>query len=323
MSRRKSPFVLQKHAPPLMALFAEAVEWATSQSRIDMQPPGHIAVEPRDRGGRYAYWVRYGPASKLQRQYLGAAGSEKHLETVAALDGLKRIKEQAKNLRKLGFEAVEHDAALVIAELCNAGIFTGGGILIGTRAFGSILNHLGYRATPFLGTQDVDIARLKAIKLATPLPAGGFAELLLVPGRLSSKPYSVVPVPELDAHATTLPFLDYLIGDSWQTIIVGRDHLIPVRCPQPARYCLHKLVVASLRSGLENPKIEKDLVQAGILAAILHEEDPGAIDEAADALSAAMVKHARKSFPRIEKLLAGEFPAALEMLRGVINSTKD
>ena len=249
--------------------------------------------------------------------------SEKHLETVAALDGLKRIKEQAKNLRKLGFEAVEHDAALVIAELCNAGIFTGGGILIGTRAFGSILNHLGYRATPFLGTQDVDIARLKAIKLATPLPAGGFAELLLVPGRLSSKPYSVVPVPELDAHATTLPFLDYLIGDSWQTIIVGRDHLIPVRCPQPARYCLHKLVVASLRSGLENPKIEKDLVQAGILAAILHEEDPGAIDEAADALSAAMVKHARKSFPRIEKLLAGEFPAALEMLRGVINSTKD
>jgi hypothetical protein len=99
-----------------------------------------------------------------------------------------------------------------------------------------------------------------------------------VPARPSSKPYSTVPVTELGAHATTLPFLDDLIADSWRTIIVGRDHLIPVRCPQPARYCLHKLIVADMRSGLENPKIEKDVAQAGILAVILGEDDPEALE---------------------------------------------
>ena len=169
---------MRKHAPPLMAIFAEAVEWATSQLRIDTQPPGHIAVEPRDRGGRYAYWIRYDAAGKQGREYLGPEGGERHLEAMAALDELKRIREHARNLRKLGFEPVEHEAALVIAELCNAGIFAGGGILIGTRAFGSLLNHMGYKATPFLANLDVDIARLNAIKLAAPLPRGGFVKLL-------------------------------------------------------------------------------------------------------------------------------------------------
>lgn len=352
MNRRKSSFILQKHAMPLMAIFAEAVEWAMSQTRVDMQPPGHIALDHRERGTRYAVWIRYGMDGKQIREYVGVEGSEKHQVAVASLDELKRVKEQAKNLRKLGFEAVEHDAALVLAELCNAGIFTGGGVLIGTRAFAAILNHLGYKATPFLGTQDVDIARLNAIKLATPLPDGGFAKLLkqtglrfspvlglarppgpptsykvigrdlrvdlLVPAPASARPYAIKRVPELDAHATTLSYLDYLLTDSWSTVIIGRDQLIPVRCPQPARYCLHKLVVADLRTGLENPKVEKDTAQAGILAVILTEEDPTAIEEAAAAMTPAMIKHARKTFARLEKLLIAEYPAALELIHRLL-----
>lgn len=338
---------------PLMAVFAEAVEHACSQTAIDLLPPGHIALEDKDRGGKYAYWVRF-HAGKTSRQYLGAEGSDKHLDAMAALEELKRLQEQAKTLRKLGFEAVEHDAALVISELANAGVFNGGGVLIGTRAFGSMLNHLGYKATPFLSTRDVDIARATAIKLACPLPAGGFLDLLkqtglrftavpgleqppgtstsykvigknlkvdlLAPGRLASKPYESIPIPELAAHATTLPFLDYLVADSWQTVVIGRDHLVPVRCPQPSRYCLHKLVVAALRSGTENPKVEKDAAQSGILAAILAEEDPGALEEAAGALSAPMLKHARQTLPRLEKMLAGEYPAALDLIRHLLGS---
>src|SRR3990172_11419819 len=296
MRRLKAPFTLQKHGMPLMAVFAEAVELAIAQPRVDLQPPGHIALDPRDRGGRYAVWIRYAADGKPKRDYVGAEGSEQYLAALAALEELKQLKGQAKNLRKLGFEAVEHDAALVRGEMCNAGIFTGGGILIGTRAFGSILNHLGYRATPSLSAQDVDIARLNAIKLATPVPKGGFAKLLgqtglrfipvvglqrppgpptsykvvgrdlkvdlLMSAAASARPFVTRRVPELDAHATTLPFLDYLIAESWSTVVIGRDHLIPVRCPHPARYCLHKLVVAALRSGLENPKIEKDTIQS-------------------------------------------------------------
>lgn len=348
----KAPFTLQKHDMPVMALFANAVELATGQAQIDLLSPGHLALDSRNRGGRYGVWVRYGVDGKPKRSYVGAEGSEQYLAALASLEELKRLQSQAKKLRLLGFAAVEHDAALVLGEMCNAGIFTGGGILVGTRAFGSILNHLGYKATPFLSTQDVDIARLNTIKLATPLPEGGFAELLkqtglrfvpvmglerppgpptsykvvgrdlkvdlLVPAAASARPYATRSVSELDAHATTLPFLDYLIAESWTTIVIGRDHLIPVRCPQPARYCLHKLVVAALRSGQENPKIEKDTIQAGILAVILTEEDSASLEDAAAALTPKMTKHAKKTMLRLEKLLASEYPAALELIRRLV-----
>lgn len=335
-----------------MAVFADAVELAMSQPRVDLRPPGHIALDPRERGGRYAVWIRYAADGRPERSYVGADGSEQYLAAMAALEELKRLKGQAKNLRKLGFEPVEHDAALVLGEMCNAGIFTGGGVLIGTRAFGSILNHLGYKATPSLSTQDVDIARLDAIKLATPMRKGGYAKLLeqtglrfipvlglerppgpstsykvagrdlkvdlLMPAAASARPFVTRRIPELDAHATTLPFLDYLIAESWSTVVIGRDHLIPVRCPHPARYCLHKLVVAALRSGLENPKIEKDTIQAGILAAILAEEDSVSLEDAAAALTLPMAKHAKKTLPRLEKILAGQYPAALELVQRLV-----
>lgn len=345
----KSPFVLRKFPMGQMAIFADAVEMALSQATISLDTPGHIAIESRDRGGQYAIWSRLS-AGKPIRTYVGAKGSEAHEMALAQLAELKQLQAHAKTLRKLGFEAVEHDAALVIAKLSNAGIFTGGGLLIGARAFGSILNHLGYKATPFLSTQDVDIARLNAINLAGPLATGGFVELLkntglrflevpgldrppgpatsskvvgkdlkvdlLAPAPPKSTPYSTVPIRELGAHATTLPYLDFLIAESWTTIVIGRDHLIPVRCPQPARYCLHKLAVANLRSGAENPKIEKDIAQASILAAILSEEDAGALESAAAAATPAMIRHMKKSLAKMAPMLA-EYPAALDFMNHV------
>jgi hypothetical protein len=232
-------------------------------------------------------------------------------------------------------------------------VFFGGGVLIGTRAFASILNHLGYKAMPFLGTQDIDLARPRAIRLAVPLPKGGFIDLLkqtglrfapvlgldrppgpptaykvigkslkvdlLVPSRPRSKPYAAVAVAELGTHAIALPFLDYLIDDPWTTMIVGRDQLIPVRSPQPARYCLHKLALANLRSGTDNPKIEKDLIQAAILAAILANEDAGALETAVDAVPPAMKKHVAKSMPKLEEMLRGEHAAAAALMRHLLH----
>jgi hypothetical protein len=335
-----------------MAVFANAVEHALAQSQVDLQRPGHIALDSRDRGGRYAVWVRYGVDGKPRRTYIGAEGSEPYLAALAALAELKRQQGEAKDLRKLGFEAVEHEAALVLGALCNGGIFSGGGVLVGTRAFGSLLNHLGYKATPSLGTEDIDIARPSRIKLATPANQASFVQLLaqtglrfapvpglerppgpstsykavgrglkvdlLVPAAASARPFVTREVPELNAHATTLPFLGYLVAQSWTTIVIGRDCLIPVRCPHPARYGLHKLVVAALRSGRENPKIEKDVVQAGILAAIMAEEDPDALEEAAADLTIPMAKQARKTLPRLERILAAEYPAALELVQRLV-----
>jgi len=68
------------------SIFQHAVELALAQPHIDLRPAGHIALENRARGGRYAYWMRYNHAKKLSKKYLGVEGSEAHLEAVAMLD---------------------------------------------------------------------------------------------------------------------------------------------------------------------------------------------------------------------------------------------
>ena len=349
MARAK--FSLDRYPLPTHNLLVNAVELARGQASISLTPPGHIALEPKERGGRYAYWCRF-IAGKLTRRYLGPEDSEAHQAAAAELEQLKQYQAAAKSLRKLGFESVEHDAALVIAELFNAGVFGGGGVLVGTRAFGALLNTLGWHATPRLGTQDVDLARLAPIKLSASLGDDGFFQLLLqtglrfapvmglerppgpptsykvigkelkvdllVPSRPRAKPFATVPVAELGAHATSLPFLEYLIEAPWEALLIGRDHLIPVLVPQPVRYALHKLVVADLRYGAENPKIEKDLVQAGILATILANDDPHELLTAANHLTPAMRKHAKRSLPRWRQIMGTEHPATVELVASLL-----
>jgi hypothetical protein len=48
-------------------------------------------------------------------------------------------------LRKAGFAAADNSAALTIATLYNAGVFSHGGVLVGSHAFGALLNGLGVR----------------------------------------------------------------------------------------------------------------------------------------------------------------------------------
>lgn len=137
---------------------------------------------------------------------------------------------------------------------------------------------------------------------------------LLVPSRKNSKPFATVPVAELGAHATSLPFLEYLIEAPGEALIVGRDHLIPVLVPQPIRYALHKLVVADLRYGADKPKIEKNLVQAGVLASILAHEDPHELLQSSHRLTPAMRKHARNSLPKWKQIMGDQHPAVVELV---------
>lgn len=348
---RKAPFKLKKFPQEDTLILAAAIEQAGTQRIIDLLPPGHIAKDSRERGGLYAAWIR-SREGKLFKEHLGPVNGEKHLAAEARLAELKLFQDRAKKLRKLGFASIEHDAALVLAQMHNHGIFAGGGVLVGTRAFGAILNQLGWHTTPYLSTTDVDLARMRALALATPLGEAGFIGLLkdtglafspvmgldrppmpptsfkvigrdlkvdlLVPARANSKPYASVPLTELGTHATSLPFLEYLLAETTTGMVIGRDHLVPVMVPRAGRYALHKLLVADLRTGAENPKIEKDLSQAGILAAILAEEDPAELEDAAGALTPTMKKHIRRSMPKWAKMMSGEYPDAVALVAGLI-----
>ena len=144
---RRAKFTIAKHALALGSVYADALEMAYAQDAIDLRPPGHISLEPRERGGRYAYWSRY-VDGKIVRDYLGPEGGGQHQAALAQIADLKRYQGTAKNLRRLGFASLDHEAALVVAELFAAGLFAAGGVLIGTRAFGAILNQIGWKAAP-------------------------------------------------------------------------------------------------------------------------------------------------------------------------------
>src|SRR5450432_3682789 len=60
--------------------------------------------------------------------------------------------------------------------LANHGIFRGGALLVGSHAYGALLNELGARAANYF-TEDIDIARGEKLKIALP-EGGGFEKML-------------------------------------------------------------------------------------------------------------------------------------------------
>lgn len=334
------------------AVFSQAFERASAQAFVDPVPPGHISIEEKDRGGTYARWRRMGPDGKaLPPQYLGVENGEAHLTALDRLADLQALASAAQSLRKLGYAAEDNSSAIVLAALSNAGFFDGGGVLVGTRAFRCLTNHLGFKVAPVLATQDVDVARDAKISLATPFPPGGMGEFLkatglrfaavpglgrkdpatswsargkdlkvdlLVPASGSRVPYSTVRVPELGAHATALPFLDYLLAETAGEMSIGKTQLVPVRVPDPSRFCWHKLAVAALRPAGFASKAEKDVAQAACLAACLSLDHTQELLAAAAALPTSMRAKVLSVFSRFARQFGSEFlPVFEEMGRQI------
>lgn len=321
--------------------FAAAVELALSQVVVDPLPPGHIALEEKDRGGQYARWRRQGANGKpLPPLYLGTTDSEAYQHALARKEDLERIERSARNLRKLGLTAEDNASAVVLAALANAGFFKAGGVLVGTRAFRCLTNHLGYAVKPVVATQDVDIAQAASIRLGSTLPAGGLLAMLqgtglrfvdvpglkhadpstswrvvgkeikldlLVPSNRQYPPYQAVPIPELGAHATALEHLDYLLAETMVAVAIGKSQLVPVRVPTPARFFWHKLAVSQLRVATFVAKSGKDIAQAACLAVCLADDGLDELVAARNAMPAPMKKLVRKAWPACAALLGHEY----------------
>lgn len=245
-------------------------------------------------------------------------------------------------LRRIGFYGADNDAVVTIARLAATGVFRGGGVLVGSHAFGAIMNDLGYPVTA-LRTEVVDVARAGRIEVAA-LPEGGFLAMLretglafqevpglrrkapatsfkvrgrpltvdlLVPAK--GQPYRAVEVPELRAHATGLPFLDYLLDDPQPSVLLGRGRVVPIAVPHGGRFALHKLAVYALRSPAEDAKRAKDLFQATTLVEALAEDDDVLLAGAMEAMSKQLRAKARIGARRALKTLHGN-PTAERLL---------
>jgi hypothetical protein len=308
---------IKKFDVSLRTVYAQAKELATAQEAVPLLTAGSLQTEQRARG-KFVYRYRYNAAGKRLAEYLGpesgAATTEKVERAREEIQDQAAIAEYSQKLRRIGFHSADNSTLVTVASLFNAGVFSGGGVLVGTHAFGAILNELGVAASVPM-TEDVDVAA-RSVELAA-LPEGGFVEVLkqtglpfhevprlkrgapsrsfkvrgsalkvdlLVPAR--GKPYESVKIPGLGAHAMGLPFLEYLLKATMQSVVIGRDRIVPVTVPHPGWFCLHKLALYELREKSESAKREKDLYQAALLAAALAQDQDFLLIEAIDGMDA-------------------------------------
>jgi hypothetical protein len=230
--------------------------------------------------------------------------------------------------------------AKVLSLLADSEVFRRGGVLVGTQAFASYGNILGVRFEgQSLRTQDVDVAQDRAIGIALSQDAGlvnversltqsdlGFLPVPALDPRLPSTsfkirgrelrvdfltpmigPESAKPVflPALGVSAHPLRFLDYLIREPVQAVVLGGSGIL-VNVPDPARFAFHKLWISRKRPVSEQTKATKDLRQAGDLLAVLIADRPGDLPRAWEELTRS------PSVAKAVRLAIGRLPASLQ-----------
>ena len=344
-----------RHPPVVAAAYSDLKGRALEQRLVLVGTPGSVD-ERTVAGRRFFYRQFYDAEGKRGADYLGPVDDKDAIEraqlTRERIAEASALLRDTRDLAHYGYVRVEPRVSAILAALFNEGLFRGGAVLVGSHAYGALLNDLGVRAAGF-STEDVDIARGDPLDVALPpeasletvlaasrvplLPVPGFgrhapstsfkvkgARLrvdLLAPG--STDGVSVKAVPELRAHATALPFLKYLLEGSRDGVVLGKENVTPVRLPRAERMALHKVLVAELR-GATRDKRSKDLQQAGVLIAVLLEEAPGALEDAWRDLPRGARSKMKSALAHVGKSLAraGHVRAA-EELNALVSNPKN
>ncbi len=300
----KQPLVLQ-------TAFAELKRQALEQHTLLVGTPGSVVVRT-SAGRRFFYRDYYDPTGKKAGDYIGpeqdAAAQARAAEVREQITIANGLLEEAALLVQNGYVRVEQRTNAILAALANNGLFRAGALLVGSHAYGALLNDLGARAAA-TGTEDVDVARGQRLPL--PDEAKSFEEMLRdsrvplhpvpqldrkmpptsfkPPGRDRLRVDLLMPtdgagvktlsVPELEAHATALPWLRYITDEPVPGIVIGRSAMVPVNLPRPERLAWHKMLVSQIRHETSE-KAPKDLEQAATLVAILAEAAPESLERA-------------------------------------------
>lgn len=189
-----------------------------------------------------------------------------------------------------------------------AGLFKQGAVLVGTAAYMLFEPLVGRRlpaATLMTGDLDLATARLalaadppeameKILSRADPSFTGipqldrgapssrfrndsGYLVDLLTP-ILRRTDRNPMPLAALEAGAAPLHYLDWLIADPVPTVALWGSG-IAVNVPQPARFAVHKLILAQRRDPANRHKRLKDLEQARALIEALSDHDRFALED--------------------------------------------
>ncbi len=289
----------------IMTLYADL----TQRLEIRDVRPGSISTKT-DKGKKYLYAVQKDGRTRVQR-YLGPAtdAGAKH-----EADRIRRAEMEAKGLRST-IAALKHARlpapslaqGRILEVLANAGLFERGMTLVGTVAFQTYAGVVGaYLGAAAYATNDLDISAAEFVaaekeedfgsilKRADPSFEPHWHAADTLPRIFKSENFQVdvvtrhrrgrrspVLIEELGCAAAALSFQEYPAEETIDVpILYGAGVL--VRVPTPARYALHKLIVAQQRKPTELAKKQKDLRQAKELLDILIDLDDGALQDSLD-----------------------------------------
>lgn len=338
--------LIRRHHGADRIRYQDAARIAQTQRPVLRGTPGTIVRRSR---GPNQYWVRQyiRVDGAKDDEYIGSAAQV----DAGAIDAWRERVEEARvlarssgELRLAGFQRMDKKPGAVIGAIFNSGLFDAGLTLVGSHAFGVLLNELGVLVSAYR-TRDLDLARGAPLALALPdgrdflavlnesqlrfvgvpgIPSNqpstsyklpGISDLLvdlLVPGR-DDDVGRVVALPELHAHGQTIPFLPFLLENALRAVVLSPNGITPVTVPQPERFALHKLM-SSERRDRQIGKGGKDLEQAAVLIAALEAEYPGRIVDAWRELPRAARPLVRAGAPRAERLLRETEPEAATLL---------
>lgn len=272
-----------------------------------------VTVKARD------YWYfqegRRGPSGHQRRKYVGPDTPEIRArieEHGRAKDDYRERRHIIATLRRSGFAGPSEDVGRILQALSAAGVFRMRACLIGTSAYQLYGPLLGIRLPrQTLQTSDIDIAQFTAISLAIaedeqtpplidilkkadpsfrPVPHSqardatasyrnrrGYRVEVLTESRgpETEKP---TRLPAIGTDAQRLRFLDYLIYEEIPAAVLY-DGGVLLNVSPPARYALHKLIVAQRRRA-GAAKIDKDLEQAEALLIAVADRRPNELRDA-------------------------------------------
>lgn len=298
--------------------FAQVTEVAllADHQRSVADLPGSF-VAKKVKGHQYWYYQYTEPAGVRRQLFVGPDQDAVRALMAKAIEpgAAESIGPLVRSASVLGCAEVLPRHYKVLRRLAEYGFFKAGGVLVGTHAFVAYGNMLGIRwaTADAARTQDIDFAHAgKSISLALAadhfvqtheaiqslemgfLPIAGLAgktggaylipnekefrlDFLTTIGRSGDAPYEH---PNLHVTLQPLKFMEFSLENVQQTALLSGDSATIVNVPHPARFALHKLIIAGEREGAFQVKSNKDIMQAGLLLAALKELQPWEVDDA-------------------------------------------
>jgi hypothetical protein len=276
---------------------------------------GGKPVQRTIRGRRYWYGRNY-VGNEERERYLGADRPELRARIERLQEEMSGLRAREKSRRPLvqmlrvrGVPPIDATTGKVVQALARAGVFRLRGVLVGTQAFRLYPLILGV-AIPEAhhATEDIDLAQFHEISVALddkadPKVREALAQVGELTPRASLYPaqptgYRVadalveiltpnrgpdrdepIELPALGVYAKPLRFLDFLLAEAIPAAVPYRYGVL-VNVPPPARYAVHKLIIATRRArppGLTEgsaAKARKDVEQAMALIRVLAEDQP-------------------------------------------------